>query len=590
MKMKARILLVLLSTCLLLASCAVEKKKEPTVNYPQEVQNLEKLCKVWGYTKYTHPAFLSGEKDWDEELFALIPQVQQMDNGEEVNQLLNDWLLSLGEIKYETDEPVPEWEEANEKDIVVVADTDWIYDEAYLGKELSENMLPLTEPIPDVNRFLAPINFERGWYTLMLTQPGTMLAQEKRYEDMDYSDDSYRLLGLFRLWNAMEYYNPNIDILDNDWEELLPEFITKMLEHNDEQSYHLTIAELAANLQDAHVCFGITNFMKKEFGEYWISDVEFTYAEGEVVIVQTLDDDCPLKSGDIIRALEGVDIKDRIEQGKKYCAVPADDKFVNALELYLLRTHSTTPEVSIIRDGQEMTLMVPADDSVPIETGTTYGVNNEKGTPKSHEIIEGNIGIINPGFMNYKTGVNNANDSLYIQAMNDLKDTDGLIIDLRQYPGNSWTCLPPYVHEESEVGQIIASFAEAVPGVYLKNPVEVNTSKFRSTYHYEKEIVVLIDEHSQSASEYSALFLSGAENVTLLGSNTVGATGYCLILPLPSGHGVSFTVQKSYTTDGKQTNRIGLTPDIEVKRTIQGIKEGRDELKEAAIEYLKEKK
>ena len=92
-----RLLAVLLCVCLLFTSCAPvgNEKKE----YSQEVQNLEKLCKVWGYVKYTHPVFLTGEKDWDTELIALIPQVRQAENSEATNQILNEWLLSLGEIR-----------------------------------------------------------------------------------------------------------------------------------------------------------------------------------------------------------------------------------------------------------------------------------------------------------------------------------------------------------------------------------------------------------------------------------------------------------------------------------------------------------
>ena len=40
----------------------------------------------------------------------------------------------------------------------------------------------------------------------------------------------------------------------------------------------------------------------------------------------------------------------------------------------------------------------------------------------------------------------------------------------------------------------------------------------------------------------------------------------------------------------EQTQRVGLTPDIEVYPTIEGIKEGRDELMEAAVAYIQEQK
>ena len=576
--MKTRIIAMLLCAGLLFGGCTPEKE-EVTVNYPQEVQNLEKLCKVWGYTKYTHPAFLVEGKDWDAELISLIPQVQEMNSGEEVNELLNDWLLSLGEVEFESDTISSVWSDAKEEDIVVVADTSWIFDEDYLGEELSANMIPLTEPIPEVNRISAPINFDRNYYGYGTTF--TMYSTEKQYEDMDFGDDNYRLLGVFRLWNAIEYYCPNLETFDNDWEDMLPVFISKMLENSDEQSYHLTIAEMAANLQDAHVCFGIAEFLKNVFGENWVGDVEFTYAEGEVVVVQTFDEDCPLQAGDIIRKLDGMDIEDRIELGKKYCSVPDDDKFVNALELYLLRSDGETAEITVLRDGQEMTFTVEAD-GVPYDTGLTYGVNYEDRTPEGYEITEENIGVLNPKFL----GGNTSDEYKYYLAMSAVKDTDGLIIDLRQYPGFNKNVLSGYIYDEPEVAMTSTYFSQTLPGVYVKEPWYRNTTQLRSTYHYDKEIVVLIDENSQSAPEFAALFLRGAENVTFMGSNTVGAVGMCLVLPLPDGHGLMYTAQSTYTLDGELTNRVGIAPDIEVKRTIQGIKEGRDELKEAAIEYL----
>ena len=77
MKKMARLVAVLLCICMLFTSCApvgTNGEKTADSEYSQEVQNLEKLCKVWGYVKYTHPVFLTGEKDWDAELITLIPK------------------------------------------------------------------------------------------------------------------------------------------------------------------------------------------------------------------------------------------------------------------------------------------------------------------------------------------------------------------------------------------------------------------------------------------------------------------------------------------------------------------------------------
>lgn len=587
MKKFAKWLEVLLMICLMLTACTPAGTAgggSETV-YSQETQNLEKLCKVWGYVKYTHPVFLTGEKDWDAELIALIPQVRQAENSEETNKILNEWLLSLGEIKYKTDETTALWSSAKEEDKVVIADTSWVFDQEYLGEELSANMEPLTKPLPDINRFNAPIDFSRYYYT-GYNQP-TMFCNEKLYEDMDYSDENYRLLGLFRVWNAMEYYYPYLDILDEDWEDLLPDFILQMLEGSDQHSYDLIIAALTAKLQDAHVAFGgSSEFIKKEFGEYLISDVEFVSAEGEIVVLQTFDESCPLQPGDIIRKLDGVDIEDRVEHCKKYISVTTDEKIKNPLQLSLLRSHSKTPEVTVIRDGKEMTFNVNADEFQ--YSGPRYGVSFQDGEPKPYEIIEGNIGVINPAFMNLQSGAVHGNEVKWAEAMNALKDTDGLIVDYRQYPANSWQHPPPYLFEEAEVGLLTASISEAVPGTFIKEPVFNFNTKPRSAYRYDKEVVVLIDEHSQSASEYAAMLVQNGEKVTLMGENTIGSNGFCLILPIPGGNMVMHTAQGIYTPDGGQTQRIGVSPDIEVKKTIEGIKEGRDEVKEAAIAYIQE--
>ena len=51
-----------------------------------------------------------------------------------------------------------------------------------------------------------------------------------------------------------------------------------------------------------------------------------------------------------------------------------------------------------------------------------------------------------------------------------------------------------------------------------------------------------------------------------------------------------YTAYGIYTPEGRQTQRIGIPPDIEVKRTIQGIKEGKDEMLEAAVAYIQEER
>ena len=80
--------------------------------------------------------------------------------------------------------------------------------------------------------------------------------------------------------------------------------------------------------------------------------------------------------------------------------------------------------------------------------------------------------------------------------------------------------------------------------------------------------------------------LRNGPNVTVIGSNSIGADGNVTYLPLPGGLSVRFTGLGVYTPEGGQTQRIGLSPDIYVERTIAGVRDKRDELMEAAISYI----
>ena len=47
---------------------------------------------------------------------------------------------------------------------------------------------------------------------------------ERRYEDIPFPSQPLQLLSLFRFWNAVQYYYPNIGSIPN-WDDVLEEYI-----------------------------------------------------------------------------------------------------------------------------------------------------------------------------------------------------------------------------------------------------------------------------------------------------------------------------------------------------------------------------
>ena len=99
---------------------------------------------------------------------------------------------------------------------------------------------------------------------------------------------------------------------------------------------------------------------------------------------------------------------------------------------------------------------------------------------------------------------------------------------------------------------------------------------------------MLIDERAISQSEHSGLFYRAANGTVFIGSPTTGANGDVTFFFAPGGIRINFSGHDVRWPDGKQLQRVGLLPDIEVRPTIEGIRGGRDEVLERAIAYVEQ--
>jgi C-terminal processing protease CtpA/Prc len=104
--------------------------------------------------------------------------------------------------------------------------------------------------------------------------------------------------------------------------------------------------------------------------------------------------------------------------------------------------------------------------------------------------------------------------------------------------------------------------------------------------HYTGKIVILVDEVSLSQAEYTAMTFRAVRGATVIGSNTAGADGNVSQIPLLGGISTMISGIGVFYPDKRPTQRIGIVPDREVKPTIAGIRDGRDEPLEAAIRVV----
>lgn len=532
-----------------------------------QAASLYKLCKIWGYVKYYHPSVIDGTLNWDAELFRVMPKVLEADTEEEANDILYTWLAAFPADETASTEEGAEWVKLQEEAGFSVLDTSWIADTAFLGEDLCGYLETLSH-ITVADRSNAYAAFDKR-------SPYVNFDNE-RQSSLSPEDDGMKLLSLFRFWNIYEYYSPNVEITITDWDTVLKEAIPNIIAAEDEKDYVLAIAEVTAQTGDAHISLrDPKGIVANYYGKYFLP-CSFKTIDGQVVVWKTSENGTAgLKPGDVITEIDGISIEERIATLSQYTALPEPDKFVNALSASLLKTEGEQAEVKVIRNGEALTLSVTAQDRF-------FRAEN----PYKNGLMEnGEIGYIDPSAL--KQGE-------LEKLMEQFADTKGIIVDLRYYP----SVFIPYLLGEYITPEptqfVIGTFPNrAVPGSFYRDDTMRSGAGMmaqmggkREYPSYDGKVIILMDETSQSQSEFTVMALRQSPNAVVIGSPSIGADGNIVSIFLPGGIRFAMTGLGIYTPDGGQTQRVGLQPDIECCPTIEGVRDGRDELIEKAVELI----
>jgi C-terminal processing protease CtpA/Prc len=189
--------------------------------------------------------------------------------------------------------------------------------------------------------------------------------------------------------------------------------------------------------------------------------------------------------------------------------------------------------------------------------------------------IKNNIGYLYPATMQ---------DSDSETIKNALMHTRGIIVDMRGYP----TIQMPFTYgkwlkKEETPFAVFSRPSTNMPGqFYLEDPV-MNGG---GDTIYKGKIVIIVNSETQSSGEYQTMALASTPGAITIGSTSAGADGNVCMITLPGGIHTAFSGLGVLYPDGTETQRKGIKIDRVVTPTVNGIKEGRDELMEAAIAII----
>ncbi|OXA77962.1 C-terminal processing protease CtpA/Prc, contains a PDZ domain [Flavobacterium aquidurense] len=526
-----------------------------------ETEKLAATCKVWGFLKYYHPKVANGELNWDQQLFDILPKIDKAQTKAEYSAVIEKWIDELGVVaanKPLADDPKKDYFNKN-------LDLEWTQKDKLFSKSLSKKLKFITE-----NRFQGANHYvNRNGEKVAL-----QFVNEPVYAEFQWTDKNLRLLALFRFWNYTEYFFPYKYVMDQKWDEALVEILPAIATPASEKEFLLAMREISIKLNDTHAATFNTEMMKYLGGEkYTVFGAKFI--DNKAVITSISNDSLgkidDLKTGDIITKVDGVTVEQKLKEVLKY--MQGSNKPVAILNggFVMFTGNEDTLEIEFIRDNITSKKIVHRYPNEKIKRSPP------KASAKKWEILENNIGYIK---------MNKVPKEEVPEMMEKLKNTQAIIFDIRNRPTNTDFLANEYLNPEPKPILRLLYPDLTYPGRYYFNNEMQECGKINPDY-YKGKVVVLVGPGTHSFGEQTAMSLQTAPNATVIGSQTSGADGPNYSFNIIKGFESSFTSAGVFYPNKKETQRIGIVPNIEVKPTIVGAQQGKDEVLDRALLFVK---
>ena len=529
-----------------------------------QMENLAVLGRVWGFVKYYHPAVARGDYNMDAEMLRLLPRVLNSKNKDERSAVLSAWLTGLGVVP-----ACATCREPARDSVRLAPDLAWLTDKNQLSPALSQQLSYLRQ-----NRNQGP-----HYYVRSAPNVGNPLFEhEEVYAQPATPDAGLRLLALYRYWNMIAYFFPYRYAIGEDWQQVLPEFIPQFAAARTDEQYRLAALALIARIHDTHAnVYGSDKILAAYKGTLY-APVQVRFVEGQAVVTdyfhETLGPATGLQKGDIVLAVDGTKVTDLIKARAPLTPASNEPTQRRNMARDLLRGNTASATLLVRRAGRDFPVTITRVPAAQLN----LNLNNGTPDPKAPfwKTLPDNIGYISLGTIK---------PAELPEAMAKLKDTKGLVIDIRNYPASFVVfSLTKYLSAKPVPFVRFSEPQPTYPGVFLTTPVLAVPGTKDAPY--AGKVVILVNELSQSQSEYTTMALRAVPGAQVVGSTTAGADGNVSPIMLPGNVSTLISGIGVYYPNGGETQRIGIVPDVVVHPTIAGIQSGRDEVLERAVQLI----
>src|SRR5690606_16738192 len=273
----------------------------------------------------------------------VLPLVLEVRDAAARDEVLVEWIKKLGRIKTDGGTPTVK--------VKLEPDLDWITASGF-SDELTELLLDIKQAK----------RADKHYYIGMVPNVGNPeFKNEAAYAQMDPADDGMRLLALYRYWNMIQYFFPYKNLIEEDWKEVLGEFVPKFAAVDDAEGYVLELLKLIGRVHDSHASLQGNPVLDKFFGERH-APVDVYFVEGKPVVTGYRHDQwgtaTGLEVGDVITAVNARAVADRVGELQEYAPASNLARQLQDIAPMLVRSNDSTIQLDVLRDGNRLSKTV----------------------------------------------------------------------------------------------------------------------------------------------------------------------------------------------------------------------------------------
>ncbi len=380
---------------------------------------------------------------------------------------------------------------------------------------------------------------------------------------------SARIGNVINVYNVIHHFYPYFDEVEVDWDMEFEKALKRCFKDKTSTDHLITLQKFTSPIKDGHIWI-----WQGQSPYNYYPPIQWEWIQNSLVITDVLDDNLDIKVGDVVTKVNNQSAYDYIKEVSSRISAGTDTYLYYSAKNRCLSAEKDK-ELLLEINNKKITLQHNKNSK-------EYSFNSLEIQKQMYKNLGNDIMYLNLGAIH--------NDTI-IKLLPKLSQMKGLICDFRGHNWRIWNFVSHFMKNDTQaenvmkIPKIIYPNQERMVG-YKESGWNYTASK---PYLGHVKTVFIVDGRTKSSAESFMMIVKSFNLATIVGEQTAGANGNMNPFKMLGDISMYWTGMKVVNTDGSQFHTIGIIPDITVEKTIDGIKAGKDEFLEKAIEIITNK-